>query len=531
MNNDLYHIGTAIVNSPHMSIEEINSYLTQQVMNNPEALAYTWQDPDGTGLASSIKEAIGGNARERDYYNRILAGEDFVVSEVILSRADNEPVLSVYRAIREGPKLLGILATRVNVAHFDTIMPKNRTGVSTSFGITDKNGVVVYREGYPNIIRQMIVASSEGPVTEALDSVKPVKGKKFISAVTNTTLLGVAIPLPEVGGMVAYANSNYREITGVAFNSVKINILALIITTILSLLLAIEVSKKIVRPMNTLQHFARKISAGDMEASANIPGNNEIAATGQALNQMASRIKLLEDDRRMFIQASAHEMRNPMSGIKGINALIKRQLLRGKPVADVINMVDIMDNEIDRLATILNQVLSAFKEQSIHSFGAVYNLKPINITDLVIKVAKVFRLQDENFSIALNVNRPVFVNGDAARLEDVLRNLLNNAVKYSPDKKEIVVSLQETNDIAIISVQDKGMGITESQLEHIFDSFVRGKNLDGADPGGIGLGLYICKDIITKHGGSIWAKNNSDKGSTFYIKLPVINILYNDTDL
>ncbi len=121
----------------------------------------------------------------------------------------------------------------------------------------------------------------------------------------------------------------------------------------------------------------------------------------------------------------------------------------------------------------------------------------------------------------LNGHRQVLVRGDKARLEDVLRNILSNAIKYSPNEKHIVVSLQVVNENALIMIKDKGIGINKEHLDAIFDSFFRGNNFAGNDPGGMGLGLYICKDIIVKHGGYIWAENNSDKGSTFYIQLPI----------
>ncbi|MBS4021138.1 MAG: sensor histidine kinase [Dethiobacter sp.] len=101
------------------------------------------------------------------------------------------------------------------------------------------------------------------------------------------------------------------------------------------------------------------------------------------------------------------------------------------------------------------------------------------------------------------------------------RNILSNAAKYSPGEREIAVSLQVDDESAIISVKDKGIGIPKGMLEHIFESFARGDNFAGNDPGGLGLGLYICKDILLKHGGSIWAENNVSKGSTFFIRLPL----------
>ena len=130
---------------------------------------------------------------------------------------------------------------------------------------------------------------------------------------------------------------------------------------------------------------------------------------------------------------------------------------------------------------------------------------------------------NEKYDIVLEVKdeQQVLVKGDAARLADVLQNLLGNALKYTPGEGKILVSLQVEHGKAVIAVKDEGIGIPNEHLQSIFDSFFRAENYAGRDPGGMGLGLYISKEIIQKHGGRIWAENNRGQGSTFYVELPL----------
>jgi len=113
-----------------------------------------------------------------------------------------------------------------------------------------------------------------------------------------------------------------------------------------------------------------------------------------------------------------------------------------------------------------------------------------------------------------------WVLGDAGRLEDVLRNLYSNAIKYAPDGGEVLTRVTSEGGRVLVSVRDNGVGIPPEQLPHVFERFFRCSSTTGSDPGGLGLGLYICQDIVTRHGGRIWAESTPGQGTTFFIDLP-----------
>ena len=320
---------------------------------------------------------------------------------------------------------------------------------------------------------------------------------------------------------IIYANSDYQEITHKAFNTVKYNLLVLLLGILLSLFLSLKLSRRIVGPRNNLQKFAGQMSGGNLAVRTSIGGRDELAVTGAALNEMASRISQLETSRRLFIQTSAHELRNPLAGIRGIVSLVRNRIASGKAVDD--NMLALAEKEVDRLAAIINQLLETFKEQQQHLNGLSYKWETVNLTAMLVEITTALQTFTAKHNIALELgdNQQVLVKGDTSRLEDVLRNLINNAIKYTPGEGRIIVSLQMGNGKAVIAVKDEGIGIPDEHLQNIFESFFRCENYEGKDPGGMGLGLYISKEIILKHGGRIWAESNPDQGSTVYMELPL----------
>ena len=148
-------------------------------------------------------------------------------------------------------------------------------------------------------------------------------------------------------------------------------------------------------------------------------------------------------------------------------------------------------------------------------------LMPLDLSNLVQKVTR--RLQVKSPGVTVKVNLPAnmpTVMADRDRIEEVLENLLDNAVKYSPEKPVITVACRVTGDEVIVSVSDAGMGISLREQEQIFDRFYRVGSNKSRSLQGAGLGLYICRAIVEAHGGHIWVESALHEGSTFLFSLP-----------
>lgn len=226
--------------------------------------------------------------------------------------------------------------------------------------------------------------------------------------------------------------------------------------------------------------------------------------------------------RDRFVQLAAHELRNPLAGVKGILSLLRRRLAKGREIGDLDRLTEAMEREVDRLSVLLTDVMQALHRQSDR---LPMELETIDLVQVVEDALRPYQMGDwegHRFVVQGLGQGPLRVRGDQRRLEEVVRNLLSNATKYSPAGGEIRLGLSTLGSVARLTVTDQGVGIPADQLEKIFEGFFRATNLHGRDPGGLGLGLYICRDTIRRHGGRLWAESEGEgRGATFHLELPL----------
>ena len=239
--------------------------------------------------------------------------------------------------------------------------------------------------------------------------------------------------------------------------------------------------------------------------------------------QVEARHKL-EDLSRLkdeFLSIASHELRTPVTSIKGYTQLAKT-LIHENDLATSEEYLDIALDQIDRMSRLILELLDVSR---IETGRLEIRREPIEWSSFVHDIVHHHHTAVSDRRLALNV--PVNgkrVLGDRDRLEQVIGNLLENAVKYSPDGSEIVVSVDDKEDHLITSVRDRGIGIPADELSQVFERFHRGRHVSSTNYGGLGLGLYISKQIIERHGGTIWVESAEGVGTTFYFSLPVVNV-------
>ena len=221
---------------------------------------------------------------------------------------------------------------------------------------------------------------------------------------------------------------------------------------------------------------------------------------------------------RRFLHIAAHELRNPMQGIYGILELVKRRAENGRGLVGQEHMLAMMDLEVQRLSTLLDEVLEAYR---IDTPGFRVNRTSINLQTVVTTALAPAReaYPDYTFDVQMG-SAGAWLSGDRLRLEAVIRNLLDNAVKYSPAGSTIRIRLEHQLEGLHLIVSDEGLGIPAAELERVFEGFFRGSNLRSHDPGGMGLGLQLCRQIVACHDGRIWAESEEGRGTKIHIILP-----------
>jgi two-component system sensor histidine kinase VicK len=223
--------------------------------------------------------------------------------------------------------------------------------------------------------------------------------------------------------------------------------------------------------------------------------------------------------REDFLTIASHELKTPLTPLSLRLANLERRLERGEPVDS--SSLRHARQHLLRLTALINDLLDASR---VESGGLALHPQPTRLDSLAEHVIRVTEgLHDAEHRILFHAPAtPLQVMGDPYRLEQVIANLLENALKYSPDGGTIDVSLEPRGDMALLSVTDPGIGIPADQQQHLFERYFRARNVSPHSYGGLGLGLYICHDIVSRHGGRIWVESQVGRGSTFYVALPTL---------
>jgi PAS domain S-box-containing protein len=230
--------------------------------------------------------------------------------------------------------------------------------------------------------------------------------------------------------------------------------------------------------------------------------------------------RALEQMRSDFVATISHELRTPLAAIYGSAVTLRRQDL---DLADEMRsrLLEVVADESDRLAQIVNDVLLASHLDSGQLQLLIETVDAAKLTETVIEAARTHLPEDVTLSLAANERLPP-VAADELQLRQVLVNLVENAVKYSPDGGPVQVTISRGERGVRWAVSDRGLGIPASERRRVFEKFYRLDPNMTRGIGGTGLGLYICRELVHRLDGRIWVEGNSaDKGSTFYVEIPV----------
>ena len=227
-----------------------------------------------------------------------------------------------------------------------------------------------------------------------------------------------------------------------------------------------------------------------------------------------------ERERRLFVSNVSHELRTPLTSVKSYLEALNEGALT-EPVAP-----DFIKVSLDETNRMMRMVTDLLHLSRIDNATSHLDVELINFTAFITFILNRFdkmKSQDEEKKYELVRDYPitsVWIEIDTDKMTQVIDNILNNAIKYSPDGGKITVSMKTTDDQMILSISDQGLGIPKQDLPKIFDRFYRVDRARSRAQGGTGLGLAIAKEIIKQHKGFIWAKSEYGKGSTFTIVLP-----------
>ncbi|TWR31557.1 PAS domain S-box protein [Mucilaginibacter pallidiroseus] len=226
-------------------------------------------------------------------------------------------------------------------------------------------------------------------------------------------------------------------------------------------------------------------------------------------------IEVRKDD---FLSVASHELKTPLTTVKGYVQVINHMLSEqsGDKLKEIVGKTS---TQIDRLNKLIAELLDVSK---IQSGNLEIHRDVFDFDKMVKEVIENIQSVSPNHTIKLSGATNVTYSGDESQLTQVISNLLSNAIKYSPDHQEISVYLSVISGYLKFSVSDQGLGINQNDQAKIFERFYRVSNIQKKYPG-MGIGLYVCEQIIKQHKGDLWVDSEENKGSTFSFTLPLLN--------
>lgn len=232
----------------------------------------------------------------------------------------------------------------------------------------------------------------------------------------------------------------------------------------------------------------------------------------------------IEAERRNFVSNVSHELRTPLTSISSYTEALIDGAWESPDVAP--QFLKVIETETNRMLRMITDLLnlSRMDQMKLELNKEFINMNAllehiVNRFEMVIQNNELYR--HKNYRILKDItNRDIWVEIDPDKMTQVVDNILNNAIKYSPNGGRIIVRLMDTHNEMIISISDEGLGIPRKALTHVFERFYRVDKARSRQMGGSGLGLAISKEVVQLHGGRIWATSQEGKGSTFYVSLP-----------
>ncbi|OXZ28008.1 two-component sensor histidine kinase [Finegoldia magna] len=377
--------------------------------------------------------------------------------------------------------------------------------------ILDNNQVVVF---------DSIASPNLGEKIETSDVVSAINGQsgRYTGKVSysDSNIISVSVPLESRGkqvGVLRYISSLKEIDRAIRVKSVSFALFGFLVI-LFSILLSKILTKSIIKPINSLAKTAERMAKGDMEVRAKENDTDEIGRLGMTLNLLTDNINKKEQLKNEFISSVSHELRTPLTSIKGWAKTLKYD---PSDLETTTMGIDIIDSECDRLTNMVEELLdfSRFTSGRISIIKRKQNL--IELAEH-IKNQLLPKVRSKGIDLILNYESPELIaTFDEDRIKQVFINILDNAIKFTPEKGTIIINIEKTEKFAEVSIIDTGIGISFEEIELVTGKFYKGSNSNSH----VGLGLSICEEIVKLHKGELMIKSKLDEGTTVSFTLPL----------
>ncbi len=322
-----------------------------------------------------------------------------------------------------------------------------------------------------------------------------------------------------------YIQSNtYSKVGELSKADVRASKVAIVIgsvSLIFGIIISIVITVNITRPLSIIKKKTGDIAKGDFGVDLKLSSPPEIRVLAEAFNSMCSKLKEIDKMKSDFFSSMSHELRTPLTTIKEGTNLFIESLEGLKATEKQKKLMTIINEECNRLINLVNSLLDLSK---IEAGMMAYNFNKAEIVPLIKRIVAEMEPLVETKNIRLDTQISEELPGitmDTERILQVMRNLVGNAVKFTPDCGCVRIFAGSEEKCVKVSVSDTGSGISKEKINSIFDKYHQAAFANPGKIQGTGLGLSIVRQIINAHGGKVWVESTSEQGSTFSFVLPV----------
>ena len=354
-------------------------------------------------------------------------------------------------------------------------------------------------------------------------------GSNALQGNSRTNYMDVAVPIvhEETGSKyVVYIIDNKETVHSLNMEIFSLILQAVLIGFVISIAISLIITKTLLSPIKGMTTAAGAMADGDFSTKITVESEDEIGILATTFNDMAKQIETMLEElkkaevvRREFVANVSHEMRTPLTSIRTYAETISEtQDMQHDTKEEFLRVII---NESDRMAKIVQDLLELSRFDSGTSVLSIERFSiERSVRDVYAAIALEAKKRNQELNLELEWKLPE-IKGDHARIEQVLMNIISNALKYTPDGGKIDISGGSSEKDVWIKIEDTGVGIPQEDLTRVFDRFYRVDKARTRESGGTGLGLSIAKEIITKHGGEIDINSTLGEGTTITVTLPI----------
>lgn len=409
-------------------------------------------------------------------------------------------------------KLTGLTPSQI-VKNFELVVNNIQSGGdSNSITITHLETESTYYKTY-----SLVMSASEiGPIL-LTDNYFP----KTILAYSNLEGLRrlYYLPIDDLDNVVLIASFDVRFLPETSWlaDSIQNIIYVLPLVGGLGLIMGWLISRITIGPIIGLTKWSEQLAAGDLSQTLSLSSKDELGRLSTSLNYMAERIQASFDSQRRFVSNAAHELKTPLSSMK---VAVTAALENNKSNEEYQELVQFVAQRIKTQELLIAELL--FLAQSDEKrLASQFNI--MNISEIICEFKETFAyvFEEKNIDLKECITDEIFIRGDRKLISQLIMNLLDNALAYTPKGGVVIISLTRDKNWAILTVKDNGRGIPEDSLDKVFERFYKVPNETPANSG-FGLGLSICKSIVQTLGGNIRVNSNLNLGTIFTVLLPLV---------